>query len=403
MAILRVTCCLLCAFWATVLSGAPAPLPAGAAKPVIEPGAEFLMPWAPVGRDIPVYVPTDYSAARRWPVVLFYHGLNGEPTTALIRELTGGKGVIVVGMTYIEPGQVRRTAAEQQAYQAKELAQLERLLDELPQYVRMDRSRTVLAGISRGGWQVSIFAECAAPRVAGYIILLGGRFPFVRERRPDLAERAVYVGTGENEEANAYARMAAQYFDRCGAAVTWEEYPGRGHEVDATAPRLQHWVTLRLLLDGEARRSAAREWVAERLDKARDQADPLASFRALDEVADDPHILFCGNELRTQLQAMTDAVGMAAAVQPEVQARRVYERALWQEQTASRQADLENALDLYRQAQKRYERTVYGRLAERDAKRVKPMVEEARTKSASVSSGRRAPVPQPPRLKLRTP
>jgi acetyl esterase/lipase len=403
--------CSICrwAAWLTcfalpLLRGQEAPPSERLDTPEARPGEEFRLPWPAVKREVPVYVPTDYSPARRWPVVLLYHGLNGEPTTELIRQLTGGKGAIVVGMTYIEPSPVRRTAAQQQAYQAKELAQLERMLEELPRHVRIDRGRVFLAGISRGGWQVSVFAETAQPRVAGYLILLAGRFPFVREPRPDLSERAVYVGTGENDEANAYARMAAQYYDRCGATVTWEEYPGRGHEVDATAVRLQAWAKLLLTLDGEERRGAAREWVTERLAKTRDGADAMACFRALDEVAEDPHVHFCGSELRTQLQAMTESVSMAAAVQSEVQARRVYERALWQEQTAASAADLEGALELYRQAEKRYAKSVYGRLAEREVRRVQPMVERARTQAEPSPSRRRPPAPpMPPRLKLKTP
>jgi hypothetical protein len=127
------------------------------------------------------------------------------------------------------------------------------------------------------------------------------------------------------------------------------------------------------------------------------------SVRVLEEVAESPQVRYCGNELRTQLEALTDRVSMAAAVQPEVQARRVYERALWQEQTAASLDDLEGALDLYRQAQKRYAGTPYGRLADREVKRVRPMVEKARSKPAASVSDRRAPPLMPPRLKLRTP
>jgi acetyl esterase/lipase len=403
MPVPRLYRCLLGALWGITVAWAQEPPPEGPQAPEVRPGEEFRLPWPAVKREVPVYVPSDYSEARRWPVVLLYHGLNGEPTTELIRHLTGGKGAVVVGMTYIEPGQVKRNAAQQQAYQAKELEQLERMLDELPRHLRIDRSRVFLAGISRGGWQVSIFAESAQPRVAGYLILLAGRFPFVREPRPDLSERAIYVGTGENDEANAYARMAAQFFDRCGAAVTWEEFPGRGHEVDATAPRLQAWVTLLLTLDGEDRRRAAREWVSERLAKAKESADATLCAKALDEVAEDPHVRFCGSELRTELQAMTDRVGRTAPVQAELQAHRVYERALWQEQTAASLGDLEDALALYRQAEKRYPETVHGRLAEREARRVKPMVEKARAKTEASQPKRRPIAPIPPRLNLKTP
>jgi hypothetical protein len=101
---------------------------------------------------------------------------------------------------------------------------------------------------------------------------------------------------------------------------------------------------------------------------------------------------------------MTESVSMAAAVQSEVQAHRVYERALWQEQTAASAADLEGALELYRQAEKRYAKSVYGRLAEREVRRVQPMVERARTQAEPSPSRRRPPAPpMPPRLKLKTP
>jgi len=208
------------ALWAGLLAGRAATVPAEPAPTAVRPGEEFRLRWDPVGRDLPVYVPSDYEADRRWPVVFLYHGLNGEPTTGLIRDLTGGKGVLVVGMEYIEPALVRRTAAQQEAYQARERAQLEELLEALPQRVRLDRSRVYLAGISKGGWQVSAFAESAQPRVAGYMILLAGRLPRARGERPDLSDRAVYVGTGESDEGNVYARMGVQFYARCGAQVT---------------------------------------------------------------------------------------------------------------------------------------------------------------------------------------
>ena len=100
---------------------------------------------------------------------------------------------------------------------------------------------------------------------------------------------------------------------------------------------------------------------------------------------------------------MTDRVGRTAPVQAELQAHRVYERALWQEQTAASLGDLEDALALYRQAEKRYPETVHGRLAEREARRVKPMVEKARAKTEASQPKRRPIAPIPPRLNLKTP
>lgn len=304
------------AVWAAVLSVRAASAAAAEPSAPARPGEEFPLRWEPVNRDLPVYVPSDYTAARRWPVVVLYHGLDGEPTTGLIRQLTAGRGAIVVGMEYLERRLVRRTAEEQKAYQAKERAQLEDLLRLLPQRLRVDRSRIYLAGVSQGGWQVSAFAESAEPRVAGYLILLAGRFPRARAAR------------------------------------------------------------------GDERTRLAQEWVTKGLVKARDVDSALACYAGLERLADDPRQAFCGQALQAELATALEQLRMASDVQAAWQARHVYERALWQEQTADRRQDLEEALALYRQAAKRYPETAHGRLAAREAERVKATVEptQPRTK-----------------------
>ena len=380
---------------AAVLRGQDPLPPEPDAKPQVQAGREFQLRWDPVRRDLPVYVPSDYSDAHHWPVVVFYHGLNGEPTTALFQDLTGGKGAIIVGMEYLERGLVRRTAAQQQAYQAKERAQLERLLEELPRRVRLDRNQVFLAGLSQGGWQVSALAESAKPRVAGYVILLAGRFPRAETARPDLSERVLYVGTGENDEANVYARMARQYFERCGAQVTWEEYAGRGHQMGTAVPRLRAWVALQLTLAPEARQREADLWLKDGLAEAERAADAKACHALLENLADDPRGLACSADLRQHLRAFLERVRMSPEVQPEVQARRVYERALWLEQTATALADLEEALELYRQVRQRYGQTPVGQRVQSDIDRVRPTVEKGQAR-------RRQRAPAPPRPRLRT-
>jgi len=369
------------------------PAPAGTAQPAVQPGAEFSLRWDPIGGDVPVYVPTDYDAGRRWPVVLFYHGMGGEPTTALFRGLTNGKGAIVVGMGYAKHAGELRTAEEKNAHQLKELAQLERMLEELPRRLRVDRSRVFLAGVSKGGWQVSAFAQAARPPVAGYAILLAGRLPRGHMDRPELQDKAVYVGTGETDANNPYARMAAQFFGRCGAQVTWEEYPDRGHEVDPAAPRLLAWVDMMLGATGDTRRERAKDWVAGRLARANDTADAGKCYAILSGVSDDPRYRFCGEALRAQVEAILEQVSLKSEVQPEVQAQRVYERGLWEEQTAAGLSDLESALALYKQGAKRYPKTDHGRLAEREAARVERLVDDGHAQA-------RARAPKLPRPKV---
>jgi hypothetical protein len=50
-----------------------------------------------------VYVPSDYTDEQNWPVIFFYHGMGGQPTTWPFKQITGGKGFIVIGMGYV-PG-----------------------------------------------------------------------------------------------------------------------------------------------------------------------------------------------------------------------------------------------------------------------------------------------------------
>lgn len=368
------------AVWACAgLCGQDTPAGAPVSPPPIQAGAGFRLPWAPIGGEVPVFVPTDYDPDRRWPVIVSYPGQGGEPSTDLFRMLTGGEGAIIVGMGYTDSGKDFRTAEEKYAHQLQELAQLERLLNELPRRLRVDRSRVFLAGVSKGGWQVSAFAQSARPAVAGYVILLAGRLPRGRADRPDLAGRAVYVGTGEHDQGNAYARMAVQFFDRCGADVTWEEYPDRGHELNLNAPRLKAWLTMLLGEQDDDRRRQAQDWVARRLTRAKDTAVASDCHKALTAIAEDPRYRFAGETLQAQVQSLLEQMSLRGDVQPGIQARRIYERALWEEQTAAGLSDLESALGLYQQAAKRYPKTTHGRLARRDADRLQPLVDAERS------------------------
>ena len=65
-------------------------------------GREMALPWR--GKQIPVYIPTNYDAQKPTSVFLLYPGTHGVASTALIKQASEGKGFIVVGMFYLQDG-----------------------------------------------------------------------------------------------------------------------------------------------------------------------------------------------------------------------------------------------------------------------------------------------------------
>ena len=51
-----------------------------AAAQTFTPGKTTMVSWDPVKQELPVYVPTDYTDQKKWPVIVFFHGTHGSPT-----------------------------------------------------------------------------------------------------------------------------------------------------------------------------------------------------------------------------------------------------------------------------------------------------------------------------------
>ena len=64
------------------------------------PGQEVALSFKRVVKPLIVYLPENYDAAKRWPVVFHYHGTGGNPRVAIPRAYTNGKDFILVGMEY---------------------------------------------------------------------------------------------------------------------------------------------------------------------------------------------------------------------------------------------------------------------------------------------------------------
>jgi predicted esterase len=195
-----------------------------------------------------VYVPTDYTQEKSWPVIFCYHGQSGQPTTWPMRQATRGEGFIVIGMGYFPRPKGKITRGQYSKYVKSE----RRSVLEVTRYVRerlnIDESRLFVTGFSMGGWHSSLLLE-ASPNVwAGAVIFAAGRSRNVNAvttaaNKNALRGKPVYIGAGENDVNLKSAEKAAQYYRQLGAEVTFEEFEGLGHGFDPSGSQILYdWL-----------------------------------------------------------------------------------------------------------------------------------------------------------------
>jgi predicted esterase/outer membrane protein assembly factor BamD (BamD/ComL family) len=184
-----------------------------------------------------IYVPSDYSPARRWPVIFGYHGLNVPPITSPFRTATDGKGYIIVGMEY-EDTTVRVPEVK------KNLANLKRIHDLISKRLQLDEKLQFIGGGSQGGFRSSDYSEASQNTWAGVIILDAGRGvdALARTDKPNFNGKPIFIGDGETDANLPLAKQAASYYTQHGADVTLEIFPGLGHAVDENNAKFKAWL-----------------------------------------------------------------------------------------------------------------------------------------------------------------
>lgn len=184
-----------------------------------------------------VYLPQDYVPSRLWPIIYCYHGSNQEPTVWPFKDLTDGKGFIVIGMEYLD-----RAAG---ATKEKDLPNLRRIHDTLARHVAMHEQVQFIGGFSQGGWSTGKLSELSADTWAGIIITGAGRGSSMQD--PPVKGKAIFIGIGETDPSNAAAKSAADFYKQHGADVTLEEFKGKAHAVDTADVALRQWLPAQAL------------------------------------------------------------------------------------------------------------------------------------------------------------
>ncbi len=195
-----------------------------------------------------VYVPSDYNDNQDWPVIFFYHGQGGHPTTWPFKQITDGNSFVVIGMGYAPGAESPKNAGQYINY----IKRLRKSAFEVKKYVserlRIDDKRLFIAGCSMGGWYISSLFESSPKAWAGAVIIAAGRSPGAGIAADDSGRTAlhgkpIYIGAGEKDMNLSAAQKAHAYYERLGADITFEQYQGQGHICSPPDPqKLYNWL-----------------------------------------------------------------------------------------------------------------------------------------------------------------
>jgi len=202
------------------------------------------------GGHFVVYVPSDYTEEKAWPVIFVYHGMSGTPTTWPFKEATKGKGFIVVGMGYVASEKGEMSKGQYINYFKKERRSILGVKRYVSKHLRVDDSRLFVTGYSKGGWHTAAMLAVSGKVWAGGVIFAAGRSRnaevlVTEEGKKALRGKPIYIGAGETDPNLKSAKKAAVYYEHLGAKVTFEMFKGKGHSLDPSESEiLQEWLIL---------------------------------------------------------------------------------------------------------------------------------------------------------------
>ena len=342
-------------------------------------GQETHIPWPDtVNKHIKVFLPENYSSEKKWPVIFYFHGMNGKPGTGLFQKYTAKKDFIIVSMDYCVKGTQRfASVKESRAYYQKEFNNILKVKNAILPKVSIDPQKTFLAGVSKGGWICSVIAESHLSSFAGVIIFLAGKMggPERPVIAPNRANIPIYVGVGE-KDGNFIAGVAAgPHFKKFKADVNLEIFDGLGHEMPKTPPAIfkewlnKHRPDIKVNLD---------QWLETMKNKLQ-QDDPKELLKAYRELKEHPLLFKLSKNQRTSYVAeLNRKLKASPKFFSEFKAYLAYFKALELETKARKPQDWEKAIKQMTDLQKNYPGTDYALKAANQIERASKVLEKAR-------------------------
>jgi predicted esterase len=249
----------------------------------LSPGREAELALPACSSSMRLYVPKDYTPERAWPVIFCYHGYRGRPTTKPFRQVTDGKGFVIVGCAYATEeygNHINRDLLE------PEKTYFEAALRAVGERLHIDKDLVFMGGFSQGGYSTTVLGEALVERLAGLVILGAGRSYREKYGPPASAivDKPVFIGVGATGETHCpRARKAAEVYRGWGADVTYEEWPGKGHSSETKETALGAW----LVEKGPLRKVKTQVAAAQKARAAARLGRAYALYRAASLVSDE--------------------------------------------------------------------------------------------------------------------
>lgn len=177
-----------------------------------------------------VYVPRDFRADRKWPVVLFLHG-SGERGTDGLKQSQVGLGTAVRLFPERYPALVVMPQCQPEQRWDGVMAEFAlKAVDQTVAEYQGDPDRLYLTGLSMGGAGSWYLGTQHPGRWAAIVSICGrGDVPEIAAKLKDMPVW-IFVGDRDRNETVQFAREAAAALKAAGSSkVRYTEYPGVPH------------------------------------------------------------------------------------------------------------------------------------------------------------------------------
>ncbi len=253
--------------------------------PQLAPGRETKVRGKDLGEDgyFVVYLPKNYTPARKWPVIFCYHSMNSKPTTEPFRTILNGEHFVIVGLGYQQAGR------EGYDYmKTDDVDILKRVMRSVNSLVSMNRKMLFIGGFSKGAFYAAgMLNNVPEAQWAGGVILGGGMSEAVTPKQPQtLYKMPVFLASGQEDSHRQYVETAAEHFKAQNADVTLEIWPKAGHVETFPGSKLKDW----LIQNGPMRNASERLAKAKVHEKTRHLGLALDIYESLAHV-DDGNVL----------------------------------------------------------------------------------------------------------------
>ncbi len=177
----------------------------------------------PGARPYLLWMPTDYTPDRAWPLIIYMHGTGAAPSFGPLAEMFDGKTFIIVGHEY-----VFRSQPEED--HPTEVANLKRVVATVQANLKVDPKQMFLGGFSQGGWWTTMLSEYTIDMWAGLFTIASGEHASEMPTHASVKGRPIHIIAGQNDpEFYKFAQTSVENYTRRGADVTFEWIPNFGH------------------------------------------------------------------------------------------------------------------------------------------------------------------------------